>query len=398
MTTKPLRRKSNPFLIQFVVGFILLILLVVITIGLTRNLGLPIRLFNDYFDRGVYYVRASWYTEGKVPYRDTICEYPQIALYFLTIPFFLSPDKTVSQGQYVVLITAFMLLCLYGIFLLLYGMLEEKNKLAAFLLFLPASLYFTLNRFDILPAFITLLSLWFLKKKKMGLASIFLAIAVFTKWYAAVLFPIYLDYAFWEQRKKISCRMIVYFGVTSILIILPTFITGGMEAVIAPYRFHSVRGVENHGILPMIAFFSRGVFDPNLGSVGLVTLFFLQFASILLIITSRIDSFRKALQWSVVAILVFLLFAKFYSPQWLLWLTPLLILLVRDWKDAVWIVALDLFTYLMFPIGYDLNLKSMPLEIFYIPVFVIYCRYLLVNLIELLPDNLLILRLKQVNV
>ena len=390
MTARHKGRKTNPFLIQLIIGFLLLILLVVVTIGLTHNLGAQIRLFNDYFDRGVYYIRASWYSEGKVPYRDTVCEYPQIALYFLTIPFFLSPDKTVSQGQYVVLITAIMLLCLYGTFLLLYGMLEGKNKLVALLLFLPASLYFTINRFDILPAFITLLSLWYLKEKRMGLASVFLAVAVFTKWYAAVLFPVYLNYAFWEQQKKIPWRMIIYFGLTSILILLPTLMTGGVEAVIAPYRFHAVRGGETFGILPMIKLVSGGMISPDLGSAGYTALFLLQFAAILLIMTSRIDTFRKVLQWCVVAILVFLLFAKFYSPQWVLWITPLLILLIRDWRDVLWIVALDLFTYLMFPIGYDLNLKTIPPEVFYIPVFVIYFRYLLVYLFELLPDNLIL--------
>jgi hypothetical protein len=48
------------------------------------------------------------------------------------------------------------------------------------------------------------------------------------------------------------------------------------------------------------------------------------------------------------------LFAKFYSPQWILWVNPLLILAAKRRIDILPIVFLDIVTYIYFPISYDL--------------------------------------------
>jgi len=48
-----------------------------------------------------------------------------------------------------------------------------------------------------------------------------------------------------------------------------------------------------------------------------------------------------------------MLFAKFYSPQWILWVSPLLILLIKNKKAIISLIAFDVVTYLYFPIFYD---------------------------------------------
>jgi hypothetical protein len=364
--------------VNFIVGILLLFLFIVLTFVLTYNLDSEIRFFNDYYDRGIYYLRASWYSEGKIPYRDTICEYPQITLFILTIPFFLSPTKILSDGQYLISITLIMFIAFYGTFLLLYRMLERKRKKLAFLLFLPASFYFSYNRFDIIPTFFILLALWLINNKKYYYAIFTLTIAVFIKWYAILIIPIFLNYIFWNQNKKMPWNIIFIFIITSSVIIFFTFIIGGVEAITAPYLFHLNRGMEKNIFLWLIIPLTKIKAIPNLENKLLLGSLIMQFSAIPIALSSRIDTFRKTLQWSTISILFFFIFAKFYSPQWVLWITPLLILLANDWKDIFWIIALDLSSYILFPIVYDLDLVFLPDYLFHIPLLLIYFRYLLI--------------------
>lgn len=119
-----------------------------------------IRWVNDNNDRLVYMQRAAWIVDGSIPYKDVFSEYPQIPNYFFALPYILlslfQPIETINSFQYIAFFSFFMLIILELTIILLYKLLP-RNKDRAFLLLLPASLYFTFNRFDILPAFLTLL-------------------------------------------------------------------------------------------------------------------------------------------------------------------------------------------------------------------------------------------------
>jgi hypothetical protein len=52
-----------------------------------------------------------------------------------------------------------------------------------------------------------------------------------------------------------------------------------------------------------------------------------------------------------------MLFAKFYSPQWILWVIPWLVLWARTPLDVAGIVVFDLTTYAYFPYLYYMQDK-----------------------------------------
>jgi len=86
--------------------------------------------------------------------------------------------------------------------------------------------------------------------------------------------------------------------------------------------------------------------------------FLLQLAVIPLCLTSKVDTFEKVVKWSALSVLVFILFAKINSYQWILYISPFMILLASDYKYIIAIVALDLITYLQYPITFNLFLNS----------------------------------------
>ena len=86
--------------------------------------------------------------------------------------------------------------------------------------------------------------------------------------------------------------------------------------------------------------------------------FLLQLAVIPLCLTSKVDTFEKVVKWSAFSVLVFILFAKINSYQWILYISPFMILLASGYKYIIGIVALDLITYLQYPITFNLYLNS----------------------------------------
>jgi hypothetical protein len=245
-----------------------------------------------------------------------------------------------------------MLVILFTLIDQLYKLLPDKKYLA-FLLLLPAPLYYTFNRFDILPAYLCLLSFVLVGRKKWVTAAIILGVAAMTKWYPVLLLPAYLTYCYRTER-KINWRMAVVFSITCLLIILPTLLLGGVDALLVPYRFQGVRGLEPLSLPAMIGrlqeAISRKPIDETYYMLGFL---FLQGIAALLSLFTRIDTIEKLLQWCILIITMFVLFARIYSPQWLLWILPFIILAVRDKTDLIITILYSIVAYVGFPIVFD---------------------------------------------
>ena len=82
-------------------------------------------------------------------------------------------------------------------------------------------------------------------------------------------------------------------------------------------------------------------------------LLLLQFSAIPVLFFVRIDSFEKLLNCCLVTISVFMLFAPLYSPQWMLWIFPLMILLTKTNWDVALAVIYGVITYVEFPLAFD---------------------------------------------
>ena len=313
----------------------------------------------DPHDLNVFFREGSWILSGKQPYREVFSEYPQIATFTFAIPhiitngleFFFGSQNINRKRTYEYIFSLIMALCLAVLIVLIYN-LRSQYKFLAFLLLLPASFYFTQNRFDILPSMLTIASLYLLLRNHFKLSFMLLAVSVMTKWYAIILFPIFITY-YYSLYNRIHFKAVVSFFVTILIIISPTILISGWKNFLSPYAYHLQRVGNSESLFFLLTLILKplGIANTFLSFPFLL----LQFVIAGLSIFALIDNKEKILVWSALAILGFMLFAKFYSPQWWLWIIPLLILMANSKKDVILIVAFDLLTYAYFPFIYGLK-------------------------------------------
>jgi hypothetical protein len=87
----------------------------------------------------------------------------------------------------------------------------------------------------------------------------------------------------------------------------------------------------------------------------------LQVAPALFVLWLRPRDPRDLLRWMTVVTLTMVLFARFHSPQWLVWFSPLALIACATASELALLVASDVLTYLYFPIAYDLSGPRSPL-------------------------------------
>jgi uncharacterized membrane protein len=203
------------------------------------NLGSHIRFYNDDYDREIFSQRGAWALTGLVPYRGVFSEYPHVATYVLGLPYFFVAN---DYAAYRAVFSLLMCVCLGTMIVLLQRMLPGRESLAYFML-LPAPLYFTINRFDIVASLFVLLGLWFLQKGRNAASGVSLGLAALTKWYPLLLLPVWVSYVYRRDR-RFRWTLPLAFAAATAIVVLPSLLGAGPRAVLRPYAFHASRGLE----------------------------------------------------------------------------------------------------------------------------------------------------------
>ncbi len=340
----------------------LLLLWLALATVLSNNLGSPDRLFNDYADRADYFLRGSWLPMHALPYRDVESEYPQIPTFLfglLYLPFLHLPNPNALFFYYSILFSFLMILLYLGLAALLDHMLPAGRKNLVLLLLLPAPLYFSYNRFDVLPSLTTLLALLMVKDSRWEIAGVLLGIGTLTKWYPGLLV---LPVSMYMVSRNVPAKRIMFFlasfTVACIAILAPTYLTGGLTAVLSPYVRLGGRGVDLPALPFLLEPLTRFVFARPTDPASLAIFIALQFSVLPIVVFARPRTFERLLGWCLLALAVFTLSSTLYSPQWLLWLFPLMILLARNSMDLAVLILYGTLTYLEYPVlhvGYGSN-------------------------------------------
>jgi hypothetical protein len=216
----------------------------------------------------------------------------------------------------------------------------------AILLALPAALYFGLHRFDALPALLTAIALACLGRRWVIASAAFLALAAAVKVYPALLAPLVVRYLWADRRAAVAWA--AAFGATGAAAVLPALFLFDWQAVWAPYRFQLARWPYSptaYGyVLP--ASLGRDDLPGHIFRHGALAL------ALLLFLWRRPPDLTALLRRGALLFLLVVTLPVFYSPQWILWLIPLLAPLTRrQWPVLGLAVALDLITYLTFPVA-----------------------------------------------
>src|SRR5262245_50150016 len=137
-----------------------------------------------------------------------------------------------------------MALCLLGTMAVLRVGYEPDSALAGsvFLFVLPAALYFSLNRFDILPPLLVALSLACLGRRHVVGSAALLGLATMVKVYPLLLAPFLFRYLSDGRRRRFTWAG-VYVG-TMAVCFLPPVLAWGWDATLAPYDYQLSRPPE----------------------------------------------------------------------------------------------------------------------------------------------------------
>jgi glycosyl transferase family 87 len=320
----------------------------------------PIRLVRDWDDASAYFARGEWAVDGTVPYRDYFAEYPPLAVLYVG----LLRWKARSLFDLQVGLAITMALTVWATVTLLARALPRRRLAPerALLLLLPAGLYFALNRFDALVALTTLAAVLAALEQRYARSGVLLGIGTGLKLTPLLLLPLLVA---WERndpsgrRPQYGSQIIVGCVAVVSAAHLPLLFVAGWH-VFSGYLFQLGRGVESGSLLSLFAL--------RLGykTVPTAVLRVLFPATILaLAIAAGLLGFPDAepersetlLRRAGLALGAALLLSAFSSPQWLLWLTPLLVLAdVRPPRAWLAVIATwDLLSYIQFPIAWDLG-------------------------------------------
>jgi hypothetical protein len=240
-----------------------------------------------------------------------------------------------------------MMVCGLGLMAVLRAGYERGGRLSSsgLLLLLPAALYFTLNRFDIVPALLTALSFACLGRRWTAASAVFLAAAMMVKIYPVLLAPLVFRYLMPEWRRAAvwtSC-----YGATALTLLLPPLLSEGWPAVWESFRFQLNREpmpFTAYGpLLPLSLAASDGVGRAfRLGSLAL---------TVAILCWTRPTDLASLLRRGAVVLIVFIGLSVTFSPQWVVWLAPLCLPLARGNRLLTGLImALDLATYFTFPV------------------------------------------------
>jgi hypothetical protein len=343
---------------------IVLVPFVVIILGLSgvtiHSPILGVRLLFDEHDISVYFRSSRWiFGEGTL-FRDVASEYPLLAnLVFGTWRCVASAvNRDQLTFEYVWVVSA-SVLYLYAVC----RVASETSRLATITWLAPAPIYFALLRYDIYPATATLLAMLAIRRDAYIAGAFWLGIAAALKGYALCLLPAYFVFIFCRRDLKaaISCAAIVIGPM--LLCLLASFIFAGWEGMLAPFRLQAGREFNGESLYDAVNYLL--VSQVKAKEIPLLPLL-LQLSSALIAAAMCPRKFQDLVNAFLFAVLGFITFSPFYSPQFVLWILPLV---AFSDQRAMLISAIGFswLTYFYFPIVYDLTkhrpgLAQMPFQ------------------------------------
>jgi hypothetical protein len=337
-------------------------------------------------DTPVYERYGDAIDSGRVPYRDFAVEYPPGAL-----PVFVLPALGGAHGdtfrrrfeQLMAFLGEAMVICV-AVALVALG--ACRRRLLAALGFVAVAAValgpVVLSRFDLWPAALTAAALAALISGRLRLGHVALGAAVAVKLYPAVLLPLTLVYV-WRRKDRREAAVCGGLLAAVVAAVFVPFLALAPEGVWHSLSNQASRPLQMESLGAALLLAGHHVFgmgltmDSSYGSQNLaggaadafaVTLTILQAAALIAvwILFARGPATRERLLLaSAAALVAFVALGKVLSPQFLIWLIPVVPLVSgrRGLTASVLLAAALVVTQLWFPYRYwDLALHFSTLE------------------------------------
>ncbi|MFB3778302.1 MAG: hypothetical protein ACE141_11845 [Bryobacteraceae bacterium] len=303
-------------------------------------------------DTGLYYRYASEVLSGAWPYRDFRIEYPPLAL-----PFFLLPRLFTADRLLYALIFGFLMFLLHGATVVLVagavrssvGAEATMRRLVWYTVCFCLLCPLPVARYDVLPALLCTASVLAWRDGWGVKGSVLAGIGALVKVFPAVVEALGVLGEL-QQRRRMLLRSAGAFTATLAAGILFWLALGGQEGVMGSVRFQTGRGLEV-GSLYAGAFLlasKTGVTETSLtynGSawhVGSAWSGWIGDATVLMQVAALAMVCRRYwttggagfVRWAAAAVVAVVVTSKVLSPQFLLWILPLVALIEGKPGDA----------------------------------------------------------------
>jgi len=325
----------------------------------TGHLYIPQKGWNwlvfDGDDIYAYFNSARWVVEGGRLYREVSSDYPLFAnIIFATVRYLSDLLHPGGYGFFSLWVASTWVVYLYAVYRIATG----TTMLAGLAWLAPAPIYFAVFRFDIYPAVATLMSLFAIRRARYLEGAIWLGVAAALKGYALWLLPAYCVFMVYQRSVAAAIKVGALAVAPMILSLLATVIFTGWEGMIAPFSSQALRTLNGESTYDAFNYLFSVPVIPD-GSEMRWIAQSLQVACALAAAAMRPRSFADLVNAFLFALLGFMSFSVFYSPQYVLWILPL-ISFSRSRVLLILAIFLSWLTYLYFPIGYRHSLGGHP--------------------------------------
>jgi hypothetical protein len=330
--------------------------------------------YDDYqiVDIPIYLAHGEAIVDGQAPYRDVKVEYPPGALPAFVVPALLSDDESGFRRVFEVLmaLAGMAMTVLVGVAL---GGLRATRRhvvgaLAVVALFPLVLGAVVLTRFDLWPALVVAAAFAALLsgRERLGLGLLGAAVAV--KLYALVLLPVALSYV-WARRdrRELLAGAAAAGGVAAacclpfVLLAPGGFADSIVGQLARPLQLESLGAsllLAAHHLFGLEVTMTSGSGSQNLAGTAAElaawTTSVLQLAVLAWIWARRVETKDELVRWSAASLVAFVALGKVLSPQFPIWLVPL-VPLVRGRRGAaasLLLLAAMALTQLWFPFRY----------------------------------------------
>ena len=327
-------------------------------------------------DIPVYQRYGAAMTNGQVPYRDFGLEYPPGALPVFVLPALGNGGADSGYGdRFGLLMQIAGALALGGVAAASLGLRTTRRRLALALL-APAVLPLALgsvivSRFDLWPAALTGAALAALLLGRWRIGGAVLGLAFITKIYPAVLLPIAVTAAWRARGRREGIAVAVSFLAAALAVLVPFLVLspGGVWEMVVrqttrPLQVESLGAgilLAAHQAFAVGITFRSGHGSQNLAGALPNALGALQTVAQAAVLLALWAGFARGpvdrerlVRGAAAAVVAFVALGKVLSPQYLVWLLPLVPLVGgrRGVRAVVLLVVACVLTQLWFPFRY----------------------------------------------
>jgi hypothetical protein len=353
-------------------------------------------------DLTIYYTYSLNLVRGQSPYTGFEVEYPPLALLPMVLPQLPSILRQQSLPQYVILFFIQNAFFSYLIGKILLNSIpanptnsQTRNQvvkvLAVYAVLVAINLTIIFARYDVFAALLTLLAFGFVIKQRPMQAGMWLGLGVAAKLYPIILLPVFCLYYLIKRGYDDCLKFLLGTALTIAVVFLPFALIGKSDFLYF-LSYHKLRGLHLEtlpsGILLLMQKlgWTNVQFELNYGAYHLTSPIAVPILKILpvanlvlfaLVIFCCFNHFRQEYRstgkisqkslalYSMLTLLVFILSAKVFSAQYIVWLLPFFLLLRLNKNYLFLITSVSIANTLVYPFLFSrlLNLQLLPVLI-----------------------------------